>query len=156
MKDYEEKFNKKVNSLANRFMDRPLTTIFLAIVFIGIFSFGITIISGFFSTANTVVSAPSRVINKTLQTDNIIQSYEWFYDVNAAYDARLKQVNQFIELAANETDKSEQQRLRIDMTAIQQTCRDLATKYNANSEKMNKSIFKGWSLPDNLSMGDCK
>lgn len=108
---------------------------------------------GVFSSALT---APARVANKTLQTDNIIQSYEWFYDVNAAFEARANQIQQFRALLASEESTDEKRRLRIDMTAMQQTCRDLVTKYNANSEKMNKSIFKGWSLPEALNIQTCE
>ena len=107
---------------------------------------------GVFSTAAT---APGRVINKTLETNNIIQSYEWFYDVNAAYIARLNQVNQYKTMMSEESDRDERYRLRTELAAMQQTCRDLATKYNANSEKVNKSIFKGWSLPEALSHTNC-
>jgi len=113
------------------------------------------IIGSWLGVFSSLATAPSRVINKTLETNNIIQSYEWFYDVNAAYVARSTQVDQFIKLYESETDKAEKSRLRIDMSAIQQSCRDLVTKYNANSEKMNKSIFKGWSLPDSLTITTC-
>lgn len=114
------------------------------------------VITNFLSAAGSVVSAPGRVLSKTMQTDNIIQSYEWFYDVNAGYDARLGQIKQFKAFYHEETDKGEKSRLRIDLASVQQTCRDLATKYNANSQKMNKSIFKGWTLPDVLKQSTCE
>lgn len=125
-------------------------------LFIG--GFGVVALSfvfNMFGVLGTAVTAPGKVINKTLQTDNIIHNYEWFYDVNASYDARVKQVRQYEGFFTEETDRAERTRLRTEMAAMQQTCRDLATKYNANSEKMNRSIFKGWSLPHSLSMGDC-
>lgn len=105
--------------------------------------------------ACSVATAPDRVIVKTMGTDNIIQSYEWFYDVNAAYQARVGQIAEFKAISKS-TDPAEASRERIELSAIRQTCRDLATKYNANSEKMNKSIFKGWSLPDTLDMKTCE
>jgi hypothetical protein len=101
------------------------------------------------------LTAPSRVINKTLDTNNIIHNYEWFFDVNAAYTSRLGQIKtQKAWLSDSKGDETN--RLRIELGAMQQTCRDLATKYNANSEKMNTSVFKGWSLPDSLSMSSCE
>jgi hypothetical protein len=112
-------------------------------------------IGGAMGLFSKVVSTPGRVISKTLDTDNVIQSYEWFYDVDAAYKARLSQVNQYKSFMSGEEDKSERYRIRIELAAMQQTCRDLATKYNANSEKMNKSIFKGWELPDTLQIRNC-
>ena len=116
---------------------------------------GIGIAMSFIGAAAKVATAPARVLSKTMDTNNIIQSYEWFYDVNAAFDARRAQVVQFKGLFETEEDKDERSRLRIDMAAQQHSCRVLATKYNANSQKMNKSIFKGWTLPDTLNMQLC-
>lgn len=113
------------------------------------------LLGNIFGIFSSVATAPGRVIQKTMQTENIIQSYEWFYDVNAAYTARHNQVVQYKSFMLSETDKTEIYRLRTELAAMQQTCRDLATKYNANSEKMNKSIFKGWALPDTLSHQIC-
>lgn len=115
----------------------------------------IAVIGGVTGTLSTIISTPGRVINKTLETNNVIQSYEWFYDTNAAYISRLNQLNQYKEFMAAEEDKFERRRVRIELAAMQQTCRDIATRYNANSEKMNKSIFKGWELPNTLSVEVC-
>jgi len=117
--------------------------------------FGLAFTGMFIKTATTVVSAPSRVLNKTLETNNIIQTYEWFYDVSASYTSRLNQVNQYKTMLSTESDKGEKYRIRTELAAMQQTCRDLAAKYNANSEKMNKSVFKGWELPSSLSINEC-
>jgi len=117
-----------------------------------LFVLGLTL--HFLGVFTTVATAPGRVLTKTLGTDNIIQSYEWFYDVDAAYKARMGQVTEFTSLLS-EVDGGEATRVRIELGAMRQTCRDLATKYNANSEKMNKAIFKGWSLPETLSMENC-
>lgn len=116
---------------------------------------GLGIIVSVFGVFGTVATAPGKVLTKTLDTDNIIQSYEWFYDMDAAYKARFNQVMQYKQMYQTETDKDEKYRIRTELAAMQQTCRDLATKYNANSEKMNKSIFKGWSLPEVLSQANC-
>jgi hypothetical protein len=125
--------------------------------FILLFFIGMSVIlANIFLTATSVATAPGRVIQKTLETDNIIQSYEWFYDVNASYQARLNQIKQFKRLYASEDNQREKTNLRIELAAMQQTCRDLATKYNANSEKVNKSIFKGWSLPSFISIQNCE
>jgi len=126
--------------------------------FVGICCIGLIMVavSGVFSTVGTVATSPGRVISKTMQTANIIQSYEWFYDINASYQAKTGQIRQFKEFYSSETDKKEKSRLRIDMAAIQQMCRNLTEKYNANSQKMNKSVFKGWSLPDLLNQSTCE
>lgn len=116
---------------------------------------GLGIIGNTLGLFTKVISTPARVLDKTLDTNNVIQSYEWFYDVNASYKARRNQVEQFNILFSEEEDKAEKRKLRIELAAMQQSCRELVTKYNANSEKMNKSIFKGWSLPDILLIETC-
>lgn len=125
----------------------------LIVIFI-LFLAGILI--SWLSTASSVATAPSRVINKTLETNNIIHNYEWFYDVNASFTARANQVAQFKSLWQTEQDQEEKRHLRIEMAAMQQTCRQLAEQYNANSQKMNTSIFKGWSLPKSLNINTCE
>jgi hypothetical protein len=107
------------------------------------------------STVGVVATAPSRVINKTLGTDNIISNYEWYHDSNAAFIARVAQIHTFKQMVSDEKDPVERSRLRIDLAAQQQTCRTLATNYNANSQKINKNIFKGTSLPETQNIEEC-
>ena len=109
-----------------------------------------------YSTFSTVVSAPSRLVNKTLETGNIIFNYERFFDINANYNARSAQVKQYKGFLASETDHDEKIRLRTEMAAMQQSCRELVTKYSADSEKMNRSLFKDKSLPYTLNISDCE
>lgn len=111
---------------------------------------------GAYSTFSSVVTAPSRVINKTLQTDNIIFNYERFFDVNANFTSRVAQVKQYKEFLATETEPTEKVRLRTEMAAMQQSCRELATKYNADSQKMNRSLFKDKDLPYTLNIAECE
>ena len=111
---------------------------------------------GAYSTFTSVATAPSRVVNKTLQTDNIIFNYERFFDVNANFTSRVAQVKQYKEFLATETDPSEKIRLRTEMAAMQQSCRELATKYNADSQKMNRSLFKDKDLPYTLNISECE
>ncbi len=122
------------------------------IVALGAFS----VFVGLVGTGVKILSTPGRVISKTLETDNVIQSYEWFYDVNAAFDSRVGQVKQFHGFVTEEKDPAEKSRLKMEMAAMQQTCRELVTKYNANSEKMNKKVFKGWNLPEVLNINNCE
>lgn len=105
---------------------------------------------------SSVASAPGRVVNKTLQTENILSSYEWFYDTNAQFDSRKGQVKAHAGLLAGEQDAKERSRLNIELGAMRQSCRDLVTKYNANSEKANKSIFKSRGLPETLNLNECE
>ncbi len=109
-----------------------------------------------FGVIGAAATAPGRAVAKTLSTDNVIASYEWFYDTNAQFDARKSQIKAHSALAKADEDPKERSRLNIELAAMRQSCRDLATKYNANSEKVNKSIFKGGSLPEQLDSAACE
>ena len=120
---------------------------------VGFLLFGLLHVMGVIGTAAT---APGRVVNKTLGTENIIASYEWFYDVNAQYEARSGQIKGHAALAKAESDPKERSRLNIELGAMRQSCRDLVAKYSANSEKANKSIFKSRGLPETLPLNACE
>lgn len=121
----------------------------VAIVAIKIFLFPVAVM-------NTAANSAKGVIDKTLDSSNVIHKYEWFHDVNASRDARLGQIKAHHTLLADEADKKERSRLNMEVAAMQQSCRDLSTQYNANSEKVNVSIFKGSSLPASLNINDCE
>lgn len=123
-------------------------------VFVMIFAF--LILFGAGGWVVSLLSQPARVISKTFDADNIITSYEYYRDAYGNFQARTAQVRQFKGMAGAEADQQERNRLRIEMAAIQQSCRDLAQKYNANANKVNKSIFMGTSVPTNLNAGDCE
>ena len=123
---------------------------------VGLFLLIATVILNLFGVIGSAATAPGRVLNKTLETNNIIHNYEWFYDVNASYEAKIGQISQFKEFYETEKDAKEKRHIRIEMAAIQQVCRDLTEKYNANSSKMNRSIFKGWNLPEVLNQSACE
>jgi hypothetical protein len=104
-----------------------------------------------------LMSAPSRVLNRTMQTDNIIQSYEWFHDTHNSFMARVAQIKSHqraMKLAGDDADR--QDRYRIEVEAMRQSCRDMAARYNANSTKINKSIFKGRTAPARLNLSECE
>jgi hypothetical protein len=105
---------------------------------------------------NTVATAPGRVINKTLQTDNIIFNYERFFDVNANYTARVAQITEYKPVLAGETDPAEKSRLRTELSAMKQSCRELANGYNADAQKLNRSLFRDNKLPEQLDVTACE
>lgn len=124
--------------------------------FIGIAGFLLYLGLHVLGVVGTAATAPGRVVSKTLGTDNIIASYEWFYDANAQFEARRGQIRTHVGLAGAEKDAAERSRLNVEIAAMRQSCRDLATKYNANSKKANKSLFKSRGLPETLSITDCE
>lgn len=103
-----------------------------------------------------IATAPGRVIGNTLRTDNIIASYEWFYDANGQFQSRVGQIKGHSVLLSGETDAKERSRLNIELAAISQSCRDLATRYNATAEKVNKAIFRSNDLPAALPVKACE
>lgn len=107
------------------------------------------------NATTSVATAPGRVIQKTMETDNIVFNYERFYDVSANYDARLGQVKETAAAIKLEQDPAEKQRMRVELSAQRASCRALASAYNADSQKINRSIFKSNGLPAELSLEDC-
>lgn len=107
-------------------------------------------------TFNTVATAPGRAINKTLETNNIIFNYERFFNVNANYKSRVAQIEEYRPLIAGETDPAEKARLRTELSAMKQSCRELANGYNADAGKMNRSLFRDRDLPEQLDVAACE
>ena len=126
--------------------------LFLVILPLMLLGFVISFVAGLLNVA----SQPMKVVEKTMNADNIIHKYEWFHDTYTQQAARVNQIGQFKVFLREESDKEERQRLRMEMAAQQMSCRDLVAKYNANSEKVNVSLFKGWSLPGSLNPVDCE
>lgn len=126
---------------------------------------GFLIVLGFFalvigisylSTATKVATAPAEVISRTVDADNIIRNYEAFHDVAKNYDARRAQIREWSGYLKAEKNPDEITRLRTEVGAMRQSCRDLAARYNADSLKMNVSLFKDRGLPASLDATQCE
>ncbi len=102
----------------------------------------------------SVVTAPGRVVTETLGTNNIITSYEFFRDANEQVKSRTAQIAAHKKFTDG-GDKMEANRIRIELAAMQQSCRDLVAKYNANASKANKAIFRG-DAPASLNLSTCE
>lgn len=115
------------------------------------------VVASYTGMFSSVATAPSRVIERTMKTDNIINNYEWFHDANAQYKSRLGQITDFKKQleSVKDDDRQEKNRLNVDLGATRQSCRDLATRYNANATKSNRSIFMGKEAPESLNMEAC-
>ncbi len=100
---------------------------------------------------NIAGDATLGVAERTLDPDNMINSYEWYFDAYGEIKAKGPQIKQHQAYLAEENDKDERNNLRMELTAMQQSCRELVAKYNANSKKANKSIFQDKDLPRQLS-----
>lgn len=122
---------------------------------------GVAAIVGVAATGSIIgiVTAPFRatsgVINRTLDADNVIRTYELFHDRWTGFEARIRQVQDTQATLNSETNQSEKVRLRIDLGAQRQSCRDIAAAYNADVQKTNRDIFRGRSAPQELDMNRC-
>lgn len=97
-----------------------------------------------------VFAAPSAavgVVEKTLDPNNVITKYEWFYDTANKITARTAQIKAHRGLIQAEPNAAEKTRLNIELAGQQQSCRDMVAQYNANAGKANVSIFKTDTTP---------
>lgn len=108
------------------------------------------------NTASSVATAPGRVVQQTMQTDNIINNYEWFHQAHANYQSRLRQIVGHRHFYNAETNAAEKARLRMELSAMQQSCRELANTYNARATMTNRSIFMGREAPAELNPAACE
>jgi hypothetical protein len=125
--------------------------IFLVFIFFAV----IGIPLWYIHAAGSVVTAPARVLTRTMDTDHIIDSYEDFRDTYQAYNARVAQIKEFGKQIPADADDKKQ--LRTELSGQRQSCRELVARYNSNSSKANHNIFKlgGGSLPNELDMEEC-
>jgi hypothetical protein len=104
----------------------------------------------------------ARIVNKTIDADNVIYNYEWFKKTHENYLASLvkiktaeEQVAQFKEDAGPRKDwsfedKTEYSRIQSVVTGLKNHSEDIRAEYNAKSKMVNRKIFKGGDLPSEL------
>lgn len=110
----------------------------------------------YIATGQKAATAPARVVSKTLDTDNIIQSYNRFFAINSEYTSRVAQIAAHTATVSETTDAAELGRLRMEVSAMRQSCRTLANDYNADAQKMNTSFFRDKDLPATLDAQKCE
>lgn len=123
-------------------------------VFVGLFV--VLVLFGIGGWIFSLLSQPARIISKTFDADNVITNYEWYHDANNQVIARVAQIKGHKRIIADNTDNGEKMRLRIELAAIQQSCRDLVGRYNANTTKINRDIFRGRSAPESINPSTCE
>jgi len=106
----------------------------------------------------------AKVINKTIDADNMIYNYEWFkqrYEDIEAIDSKISlaeaEAEQFKEDAGDRStwhreDRTEFSRLNSIAMGLKQQREDLVSQYNARSRMVNRSIFKAGDslLPEQI------
>lgn len=124
------------------------------VLYVGVTVLAIAVLVGAINPIMSIVTAPGRVISKTMGTDNIIANYEMFYDINAGHSRRVADIAGHKSAVVTATG-DEKNRLNVELLGMQQTCRDLVTRYNAESSKINKNLFKANNLPSELELNSC-
>lgn len=107
-----------------------------------------------------LVNAPATkavsLVDKATNTDKMLANYEWFQESATAFDARVAQIEAHKSLIAKETDPDELRRLRIELSGMQQVCRDLAAKYSGKTNEIHVGFLKGRNLPETLNARSCE
>lgn len=114
-----------------------------------------------FNTAANIADTPATLIDRAMRPENIENSYHLFRDEKLAYNSRLEQIKTSRQdLTDSQTDKDEKYRVRTELRGQEQSCRDIAAQYNADSLKADKRIFKdpiflNNNMPQTLDMEAC-
>lgn len=124
---------------------------------------GIPVACSVINTTASVTTAPGRVIQRTLTTDNIVSNYEWFkqqvQDVGAM-DRRLE--TQHSAMATFEKsagprsdwtfeDRTEHARLNAIIAGLEGQRAAMVAEYNARTQMANRDLFRTNDLPETLN-----
>jgi hypothetical protein len=108
-----------------------------------------------YNVATRPLRTASGLMDRTLNSRNVEATYELFHDRYRGFQSRLAQIESSKGQLASETDNVERNRIRIELNAQRQSCRDIVSAYNADATKTNRSIFQGTTLPSTLSLEAC-
>lgn len=150
----------KASEYESSFEQRPGRTVLRVLLI----TMGIIIALSAIGWVFGIISLPFRaaggVISRTLEPDNIISNYEWYYDTYNSFEARKGQIAS--HLSAMKAAKADGanitivDRYRVELEGMRQSCRDMAARYNANSSKINRVIFRGRQAPVELISSECE
>ncbi|MBN2860592.1 MAG: hypothetical protein JXK93_10060, partial [Sphaerochaetaceae bacterium] len=100
-------------------------------------------------------SLMAGVIKKATSPDNIIQSYEYFYDSYHSILAMQENVNVMKEylVSSDATEPLKSQR-SIELSGLMMNLNRCIEEYNAESRKINHNMWKADDLPYRISLED--
>jgi hypothetical protein len=116
---------------------------------------------GYCSIAMNVAMQPGRIVQKTLDADNVIYNYEWFRNQYAdiqSWDQRVAnkqaELTAFLDSAGPRDTWKTQDRtyfasLSSQVTGLNNQLISMKALYNANASKANRSIFMA-GLPEHI------
>ena len=104
----------------------------------------------------------NRIIEKTIDADNVLYNYEYFKQqwravqaIDTKIDAQKKAVDAFEKSAGPRKDwkygdREEHARLASIVTGLEQQRADMVAQYNARAAMANRKIFMGTDCPDHI------
>lgn len=151
-----------MSNLEERFERRPIRTI----LSLGFSAIGIVALLGMGSCAIGMVANPfhqaARIVNKTIDADNVIANYEWFkrqvQDVNAI-DVKVTTAEQAILTFSQSAgpreswkfdDRQEWSRLNAVLQGLRGQRTQMVAEYNARTSMANRDLFRTSDLPAEL------
>jgi len=105
----------------------------------------------------------ARIVNKTIDADNVIYNYEWFkkqFRAVGAIDSKIKSQAEAVVIFKEDagdrsdwtySDKDELSRLRSIEIGLKQQRQDMIANYNAKANMANRKIFMGNDCPDYIN-----
>jgi hypothetical protein len=125
MKDFEDQSGWSIR--------RVVKWIFISVLLVGIL---IAAVLGM-----KVALTPLDLISKTVNADQIIANYQWFYDQKSQIDATTAKWR-IAEKAG-----------MVEANGIQMVLMSMIGEYNSRSKQINRNMWKAQDLPYQMSMG---
>jgi len=137
----------------NLYIGTILLWTFTGVIFLTLFFGLLGMATGVLSLPFRVFNQANRIVDKTIDADNVIYNYEWFKkvcgEIKAQDDivARAQTAQAEFELSAGErstwdwNDKNEHAMLRQNVSGSMNTRTKLMNEYNARARMVNRSIF---------------
>jgi len=150
MSEYRQEARQIINESVWT-LKKVVPLIFLLAVVLGVGTWGVTLLS-----------QSGRIIQKTMNADNVIYNYEWFHNVYqdiVATESKTTNAEVAMSLFAESAgdrkdwtfeDKNESSRLGSVVLGLKNHREQLVADYNAKSKMINRNIFKGKTLPHTL------
>lgn len=110
------------------------------------------ILVGLLGWLASVILVPTQIFDPR----NVKMNYEFFHDVSRDQAARVRQIAAHRALIKDTTDGGEIVRLRLEVTGMQHSCRELVARYNSRATQIHRGLFQGSSVPATLDAATCE
>ena len=129
---------------------------------LGVLCLAIVVVVGIAGFVLNPFRQAGRVIEKTIDADNVLYNYEWFkqqFRSVKAIDKKIASQNKAVSGLESQLgprsewareDRIERDRLASIVTGLEQQRADMVATYNARAAMANRQIFMGDDCPDHL------